>query len=201
MLNFWAFDDVKINGSTITGISGSTAVDIVGSNNLALSNQVVTPVKIGNGIVGGGSGIGALSSDINMVGKTILIYVKTNGNYSGFFGKDTYEGAKLYSDLNVLKGGSYAYVVTVASDASSGYWVECYIASKNLQTFYVNGVFAVNATNDDPSSGTIINRIGFSALYPSGSRSQNGDIDNIRIFNGQLSAAARTNLIQGGAGC
>ena len=200
MLNFWAFDDVKLNGTPVTGISGSIAVDVVSGNNASLSNQMVSAVKVGNGIVGAGAGVASITQ-INMAGKTILMYVKTNGSNSGFFGYSSYDGVKMYSGGNTLYGGSYAYVETVISDASSGHWVECYVSSKALQKFYIDGIFAVDASNGDPSSNTILNRIGYTALYPSGSRSQNGDIDNVRIFNGQLTAAARANLIQGGAGC
>ena len=193
MLNFWAFDDVKLNGTPVTGISGSIAVDVVSGNNASLSNQMVSAVKVGNGIVGAGAGVASITQ-INMAGKTILMYVKTNGSNSGFFGASSYDGVKMYSWWNTLYGGSYAYVATVLSDASDGHWVECYVPSKFLQKFYIDGIFAVDASNGDPSSNTILNRIGYTALYPSGSMSQNGDIDNVRIFNGQLTEAARQTL-------
>jgi hypothetical protein len=179
-------------------VTGAVSTDTAGSLPATLTGMVVDAVKVGSGFKGTGTGKGTFTP-FDMTNKTLVMYIKTNSNNSGWFGG--YAGGFSlfsYGDILQITTHSSAWAAALA-DASLGVFLELYCSSKNDFTAYINGAFHSNPHISDTRGNTMVTGIGY--INVAAAYQQNGDSDQIRVFNGMLTAADRANLYNGGAGC
>lgn len=196
---FWSFNEADI--------SGTTAYDRAGSANGTLTNgPTATAGKVGQALNFDGSNdyvTAANSITSNGASRTVAAWIYPNSVANSEFvslentlqstGPLALFGIRS-AKLSVYHGGDYRAATTALTTGRWYHVVYTYNSSGNAVKMYLNGNQDYSGTVADANSGSEVHiGVGYNGYF-------NGKIDEVRIYNRELSATEITQLYHGGRG-
>jgi hypothetical protein len=190
---------ILVNEYLAKNISGSTAIDSAGSNNASMTSINQAAGGVDFMFRGGAASLMTFGSPIAPAGKTVVMISNPTGGTAGLFGTRLATGfTYMQFEGGTFRMGSQASYQTFAGSAGIETLVGAYwdLSKTTIKGWLNNNTPASKASTFATNSAAYI---GGSQLTTK--TYMNGDIGQVRIFNGDITAIDRANLDNGGNYC